>query len=147
MEKVITCPVCLDTDHCFEDVQEQHSSYLCFKCGYMSDSRYTVGSLELADSLKKSPQLIINNQFQDTDRGIVWFPAVINMGHRGIIFPEGNEGDYVWKYAKVIDVPEDEREKYGGHDKRLDIENATIYGKYDFISACEDMGMTKRKFD
>ncbi len=54
MEKVITCPVCLDTDHCFEDVQEQHSSYLCFKCGYMSDSRYTVGSLELADSLKKS---------------------------------------------------------------------------------------------
>ena len=34
MEKVITCPVCLDTDHCFEDVQEQHSSYLCFKCGY-----------------------------------------------------------------------------------------------------------------
>ena len=40
----------------------------------MSDSRYTVGSLELKDSLKKSPQLIINNQFQDTDRGIVGFP-------------------------------------------------------------------------
>ena len=26
MEKVITCPVCLDTDHCFEDVQETFSS-------------------------------------------------------------------------------------------------------------------------
>jgi len=43
MEKVIDCPVCYDTDKCFEDVQEQYSSYLCFKCGFMSDSRYKYG--------------------------------------------------------------------------------------------------------
>ena len=144
MEKVITCPVCLDTDHCFEDVQEQHSSYLCFKCGYMSDSRYTVDSLELADSLKKSPQLIINNQFQDTDRGIVWFPAVINMGHRGIIFPEGNEGDYVWKYASVIEIPKEEQANYNNYSQRLDVDNAQVFNKHDFIGACKAMGITER---
>ena len=55
MEKVITCPVCLDVDHCFEEVQETFSSYLCFNCGFMSDSRYEIGSLKLADNLKKSP--------------------------------------------------------------------------------------------
>jgi len=85
--------------------------------------------------------------YEDKVRNITWLLSVINMGTLGMIFPEGDDDNYVWKYAKVVDVPEDEREKYGGHDKRLDIENATIYGKYDFISACEDMGMTKRKFD
>lgn len=144
MEKVITCPVCLDTDYCFEDVQEQHSSYLCFNCGYMSDSRYTVGSLELADSLKKSPQLIINNQFQDSDRGIVWFPAVINMGPRGIIFPEGNEGDYVWKYASVIEIPKEEQANYNNYSQRLDVDNAQVFNKHDFIGACKAMGITER---
>lgn len=144
MERVITCPHCLDTDHCFEDIQENFSSFLCFKCGYMSDSRYTVGSLELADSLKKSPQLIINNQFQDTDRGIVWFPAVINMGPRGIIFPEGNEGDYVWKYASVIEIPKEEQANYNNYSQRLDVDNAQVFNKHDFIGACKAMGITER---
>ena len=52
MERVIDCPQCFDTDKCFEDVQEEFNSYLCFNCGFMSDSRYEVGSLKLTDSLK-----------------------------------------------------------------------------------------------
>ena len=88
MEKVIDCPVCYDTDKCFEDVQEQYSSYLCFKCGFMSDSRYESGGLQLMDNLKKSPKLVQDLQFEDTQRNIVWFPAVINMGEKGIIFPD-----------------------------------------------------------
>ena len=30
MERVITCPVCYDTDTCFEEMQENYSSYMCF---------------------------------------------------------------------------------------------------------------------
>ncbi len=55
MERVIDCPVCYDTDNCFEDVQENYSSYLCFHCGFMSDSRYEISSLQLVENLKKSP--------------------------------------------------------------------------------------------
>ena len=58
MEKVITCPVCFDVNKCFEDIQETFSSYLCFKCGFMSDSRYEIGSLQLIENLKKSPKLV-----------------------------------------------------------------------------------------
>ncbi len=144
MERVITCPHCLDTDHCFEDIQENFSSFLCFKCGYMSDSRYTVGSLALADGLKNSPKLIINNQFEDKHRDIVWFPAVINMGPRGIIFPEGNEKEYVWKYATVVNISDDEKSKYDNYSQRLDIENAQVFDKNDFIGACKAMGITER---
>ena len=147
MEKVIDCPVCNDVDKCFEDVQETFSSYLCFSCGYMSDSRYEVGSLKLIDNLKQSHQLIQDNKYEDKVRGIIWFPAIINMGELGMIFPEGEKDNkrykYVWKYAKVVEIPEDLREQYDNYDKRLDIENAKIFKQNEFLQACKEMGITK----
>ncbi len=143
MEKVITCPVCFDMDHCFEDIQETFSSYLCFKCGFMSDSRYEIGSLQLTENLKKSPKLVRESKFEDKDRNIVWFPAIINMGKLGIIFPEGDSENYIWKYAKLIEVPEEERAIYDNYDQRLDVESAETFGKYEFIRACKAMGITR----
>ena len=32
MERVVDCPVCYNTDKCFEDVQEEFNYYLCFNC-------------------------------------------------------------------------------------------------------------------
>ena len=143
MERVIICPRCLDTDHCFEEVQETYSSYLCFSCGFMSDSRYSVGSLELIDNLKKSPKLVQDTAFEDEKRNIIWFPSVVNMGDLGMIFPEGTPEEYVWRYAKVIDIPEAEQEKFNNYAKRLDVENAMTFGQYEFVKACEEMGITR----
>ena len=89
MEKVIDCPVCYNTDNCFEEVQDTFSSYLCFACGYMSDSRYEIGSINLIENLKKSPKLVKESQFEDRHSNIVWFPSVINMGKLGMIYTEG----------------------------------------------------------
>jgi len=144
MERVIDCPCCFDTDKCFEDIQEEFSSYLCFACGYMSDSRYKIGSVNLIENLKTSPQLVQDLQYHDKARGIVWFPCVINMGEMGIIFPEGTKKDYKWKYAKLVDIPKEQRDIYEGHTKRLDVENANTYDKDNFLQACKDMGITER---
>ena len=65
MEKVITCPHCLDTDNCFEEVKKTFF-FLCFSCGFMSDSRYEVGNIELIENLKKSPKLVRESQFEDS---------------------------------------------------------------------------------
>ena len=143
MERVIICPQCLDGDHCFEEVQEKYSSYLCFSCGFMSDSRYLAGSPQLIENLKKSPKLVRESKFEDTNRNIVWFPSVINMGSLGMIFPEGTADDYVWKYAKVIDIPKEQQPLYDNHTQRLDVDNAETYSQYEFLKACESMGVTK----
>ena len=95
MEKIIDCPVCYDADQCFEEVQEKYSSFLCFHCGFMSDSRYQLGSLELVDNLKKSP------------------------------------------------IPESDQVQYNNYTKRLDVENAMTFGQYEFMGACEEMGIAK----
>ena len=143
MERVITCPVCWDNNQCFEEVQETFSSYLCFHCGFMSDSRYEVDSLQLLDNLKKSPKLVQELKIEDKERNIMWFPSVINMGELGMIFPEGSPEDYVWKYAKVIDIPEEERHKYDNYDKRLDVDGAFTFSQNEFMKACDEMGITK----
>ena len=54
MERVIVCPVCKDSDTCFEEIQENFSSYMCFNCGFMSDTRYRAGSVELLDNLNRN---------------------------------------------------------------------------------------------
>ena len=144
MEKVITCPHCLDTNNCFEEVQETFSSYLCFSRGFMSDSRYEVGNLQLIENMKSSPQLVRESQFEDKKRGIIWFPSVINMGKLGMIFPEGTKDNYKWKYAKVVDIPESERHMYENHTQRLDIENAETFEQSNFVGACKSMGITQR---
>lgn len=143
MEKVITCPHCFDTDNCFEEIQETFSSYLCFACGFMSDSRYQVGDINLIENLKKSPQLVKESQFEDKTRNIIWFPSVINMGQLGMIYPEGTTDNYVWKYAKVIDISEEERPKYNNYSQRLDVDNAETFEQNNFMGACKAMGITK----
>ena len=143
MEKVIDCPVCFDVNNCFEDVQETFSSYLCFACGFMSDSRYEIGGVDVIENLKKSPQLVRESQFEDKDRGIVWFPSVINMGTLGMIYPEGTSTNYLWKYAKIVDIPKEEQVVYDNYTQRLDVENAETFEQHNFMGACKAMGITK----
>ena len=115
MERVIDCPCCKDTDSCFEEIQENFSSFICFKCGFMSDTRFEKDSLQTIENEKSTPKLVTDLKFHDTERDIIWYPSVINMGALGMIFPEGSPKEWNWRYAKVVDIPEEEREKYDGY--------------------------------
>lgn len=146
MERVIDCPVCYDKDSCFEDVQETFESYMCFNCGFMSHSSYNDENVERVEN---STKLIDELKFFDEERKIYWYPSVVNMGKKGVIFPEGSTELWEWKYAKVIQIPKEEQKQYPvpGKDgqfykEKLDVENAKSYGQYEFLSACKDMGIT-----
>ena len=104
-EKVITCPVCFDNDHCFEEVQDEWSSYICFRCGYTSNS----------------------------------------MGDLGIVYPEGTKTSWTYKLAQPRPLTKEEKkdEKYKGHDRMLDVDNAKEFGQYEFLEALKLMGVVK----
>ena len=149
MERIIDCPVCYDDHQCFEDVQETFTSYICFHCGFMSDSRYSMDKKEFEEYILKAPQLVQELQYKDEERNIVWFPSVVNMGPKGIIYPEGKVESWVWKYAEVVPIKEEEQLDYpipGEDDKyyteKLDVEGAKSYGQYEFLEACKEMGIT-----
>ena len=90
-EILIKCPICFSEQHCFEDTQEKFKSYMCFNCGFMSSSYYKKGTIQRKEHLESTAQLIRELEFFDEERDIYWYPSVVNMGPKGIIFPEGDE--------------------------------------------------------
>ena len=149
MEQKITCPICFSEDKCFEDVQEQDgksfSSYMCFNCGYTSNTAYKWDSPELKKAQTGATQLMNDIALYDEEREIMWFPSVLNMGKLGVIYPEGTENEWVYKLAQVRPLTELEKkdDKYKGHDQILDVENAETFGQYEFLEACQKMGIIK----
>lgn len=146
MESKTSCPICKDLhQNCVVEKTDEggmsFESYICFVCGLTSNSYFALDSEHLEKATENNTQLMNDLKIIDEERGIVWFPSVINMGEKGIIYPDGNVTDWYWNYAAVIDVPEEERDQYDGHDKRLDIENPQKFGQFEFMEACKAMGV------
>ena len=117
MEEKTNCPCDADLyNNCFVEKTEiegkPFESYMCFDCGMTSNSYLAFDSDKLEEYTKNNSELMNDLKIMDEERGIVWFPSVINMGEKGIIYPDGVLSDWYWHYAKVIDIPEEDREKY-----------------------------------
>tara|TARA_Y100000310_G_scaffold131970_1_gene131079 strand:- start:1717 stop:2166 length:450 start_codon:yes stop_codon:yes gene_type:complete len=148
MESKTNCPLCKDLHkNCVVEQTEVNGepfvSYICFECGLTTNSYFALDSEHLEKATENNTQLMNDLKIIDEERGLVWFPSVINMGEKGIIYPDGLVNDWYWHYASVIDVPEDERDQYDGHDRRLDLENPRIFGQFEFMDACLAMGIIK----
>ena len=63
MESVVDCPICSDVNRCFEETQEEYSSFMCFNCGFMSDTRFT----EENDSQIEQKATILTNKLKTFD--------------------------------------------------------------------------------
>jgi len=151
METKITCPVCR-SQNCFEQEMESLKSYLCVGCGYTSNSLYTKDSKELKQMLTTTAELIRNLEFYDEERKLFWYPTVIRVADKGMIFPEGDENDYHWAFAPVVEIPKEEQEKYpipGAdgelYESRLAVEQRQTFDKNDFIGACNAIGIVVEK--
>jgi hypothetical protein len=146
-ETKVTCPNCMNTDKCFEEQVsiEDFSSFMCFNCGYTSNTAYKNDSKPLEQMMDSATQLMRDISIYDYDRKIHWFPSVLNMGKLGIIFPEGTKDNWSWRFAKVRELSEEEQQdpQYEGHTQTLDVENAEVFGQHEFLEACREMGIVK----
>ena len=148
-EKVITCPNCFNDKRCFEDEQvleeKKFSSFMCFNCGFTSNSTYTWDSPDLKKAQIGSSQLMNDISFYDEERELMWFPSVLNMGKLGVVYPDGVQSSWNYKLAEVRKLTDLELkdDKYKGHDSILDVANAKTYGQHEFLDACKEMGIIK----
>tara|TARA_R110001599_G_scaffold198575_4_gene395438 strand:- start:928 stop:1380 length:453 start_codon:yes stop_codon:yes gene_type:complete len=143
----ITCPNCFTDTQCFqEEVQvENFSSYMCFQCGFTSNSLYKNDSSELKKINESSTELMREISMYDYDRKIHWFPSVLNMGKLGLIYPEGSKNNWSWKLAEVRKLSKEEQKQpqYAEHEYTLDVENSKEFGQHEFLQACKEMGIVK----
>ena len=144
-EVKITCPNCFDNSQCFEETAMDFKSYMCFNCGFTSNSAYVKDSQALKKAEESSTELMRDVSIFDYDRKIHWFPSILNMGKLGMIYPEGTKDNWVWKFAEVRKLsPEEQKDPvYEGNEYTLDMDNAKQYGQYEFMNACVEMGIIK----
>lgn len=149
MEQKSNCPTFSGELHtCFvETTKEGFESHLCFDCGYTTNSALKMGSEKCSKLTQSFTKLVRDLKIEDDDKGLEWYPSVINMGAMGMIFPEGNRDKWWYSVAKVVPIPEEKRPEYpkpdgsGNYETFLDIDNAIQYSPNKFLNACKDLGI------
>ena len=147
----IICPH-YGSHNCFhEEVGEGVTSYLCMSCGYTSNDLFKTDTIELTAYEQPMPELYKAIKYVDSERGITWYPTVMNAPNLGLVFVDGaEETDWKWKAAPAVDVAEDEREKYPipgqpgeYYTKRVNMSLAKDFEQNEFTEACKYIGLIK----
>ena len=148
MEKKTNCPTFNGDSHsCFvETTEDGFKSYICFDCGYTSNSALKLG--ECDEETQNYTGLVKELKIEDRERGLEWYPSLINMGTLGMIYPEGAPELWYYKVAKVKEIAEKDRENYpkpegGYYETFLDVDGSESFSKYQFLDACKALGITQ----
>ena len=163
-DKLVDCKCC-KSNACYESEfttkEGKIQTWICMTCGFTTNSTMTDDSETLKQTLELTADLIKDLR-QDHD-GLVYFPTVITMPSKGMIFPDPIKGsstldfdykknkskmDWQWTVVKAINIPEDEQEKYPDptnpgnfYKHRMDMKNVKHFNKLEFMDAAEELGM------
>jgi len=148
MEQKTKCPCPLKQENsCFvEKTDEGFESYLCFDCGYTTNSALKLN--DCSDETQNYTSLVKDLKIDDEERQLEWYPSVLNMGTLGMVYPEGTPKLWNYKVAKVKPIPESDRKNYPKEDGTfyetfLDVDGAESFKPEEFLEACKCIGMTQ----
>jgi hypothetical protein len=142
MNNLIICDRC-SSDACMVDeVSIDIKTYMCFGCGFQSNSLMKEGETFYEEQLEALPELY-KDLITEDKHGKKWIPSNINVPDKGMIFANGNDiTNWVWSAVKAIPVSEEEKIKYpipGKKDQyykwRMDMSTIKHFAERDFIDA------------
>lgn len=128
-DKLIQCPVC-GSQLCYEYDHTQYKQWMCFSCGYGSTSHMVEGSDFVTSSKQSLPELIKDLEFID-DNKTVWYPSVINIPEKGILFPNGhNKFDWKWAVAPLVKISKEEKSRFPkGQTHKVDLKKIEYFDR------------------
>jgi len=135
---IVSCPLCKERSlHVIGSTQEQILQ--CINCGYVSSPKY-VGNKKTNEEFKKLQPDMQKWSKEALER--IWIPTIMTLP-TGLIYPfDDEEGNMKWGYAKMVDIPENERHEYPVegqkdtyYERRYDMEDAEIFDEFIFAMA------------
>ena len=148
MDNLTKCPCC-GSDACsISPLAPAIDAHLCWTCGFNTHTGMVDGS-EFEKTTYESTAEIIKDLKQVHD-GLAWYPKVINLQEKGMVFPEWNKRlqDWYWAAVKAIPITEEEKEKYPDpanpgefYKFRMDMKNIKRFNKLEFMDAAELIGL------
>ena len=160
-DKLVNSPIC-DSNACYESEFTTQDglikTWLCMTSGYTSNTTMTLDSEALKQTLELTADLIKDLRQDHEPPGggevLAWFPTVITMPERGMIFPEPVKGtnDWQWTCVKAIEIPEEEQNKYPDpknpgefYKHKMDMKTPYKFDKLCFMDAAEELGMFQKQ--
>ena len=145
---LIECPCCSSNACSKTPISSILDVYLCWTCGFTTNSQMVDGSDFEKENYEHTAEII--KDLKQTHNKLTWYPKVINLQERGMVFPEWNKRskDWYWAAVKAIPVGEDEKEKYPDpanpgkfYPFRMDMKNIKRFHKNEFMDAAENIGI------
>jgi len=149
MEQKILSPVNGNTEFCFQsdDSKTGITSYLDYDTGYTSNSKLEIDSEYVEQAESNQPKLVTDLRVEDHLRNLIWYPSVINIPGKGMIFPMGTKQEWTWEVMRVREVTEEEKEQYplpegqeGFFKTILDVKGKINFDKQQFMEALKQIG-------
>jgi hypothetical protein len=127
------------------DDQTNTTSYMCMESGFTTTDNMKIGSDVVEKYETQLSELMRVCKLEDKDRGLMWYPAFLQMQGIGMLYPVGTtREDLKWEVSKVVLITGDERKQYPVPGKeneyftsRLDVENAERFEGNEFELALD----------
>ena len=149
--ELIKCPCC-GSDACSKTTSPDGTDvYLCWTCGMTTNSLMENESDFERENYERTAEII--KDLKQVHDNLAWYPKVINLQEKGMVFPEWNKRlkDWYWAAVKSIPVTEEEKEKYPDptnpgkfYENRMDMKNIKRFNKLEFMDAAEMIGIFEK---
>ena len=130
MDSLIICSKC-GSDACYkQEVNEKITNYMCYGCGFISNTLMKDGEEYWEQQLMTLPELYKDLIYKD-ENNQYWIPNTVNQPELGMVFANGvDKNNWSWSAVKAVEVKDKEKIKYpipgkpGEYYKhRMDMEN------------------------
>lgn len=148
MDDFKECPCC-GSNACIETpTPDGNIIQQCWTCGMTTNSLMVDGGDFERQNYSQTAELI--KDLKQVHNNLAWYPKIINLPEKGMVFPEWNKRvkDWYWAAVKAILVTEEEKEKYPDptnpgefYKYKMDIQNMKRYSKDCFMDAAEEIGI------
>lgn len=132
-----------DSDTCFKISNDKITIYLCFSCGFTTNTFMTKEnapkSEEVMPNLYKDLKFVDNNQ-------LAWYPNSVTLDDKSMVFADGTGvDDWKWAAVKSIEITEEEKEKFPNSTHRADMTTIKHFEEKDFMEALSYVGYFELK--
>ena len=140
-DQLTTCPRCT-SDACYHVDNEGHNVWFCYGCGFMSDSTKKTGTDILIQFEETLPELYKALKYADKESECVFYPSVINIPLKGMVFADGSSAlDWRWAAVAATEIPEGEKNKFPPNQThKMDMTTIQHFDEKDFMDALEHIG-------
>jgi hypothetical protein len=147
MDNLIICNHC-GSDACYVDeVNQDIKTYFCYGCGFQSNSLMKEDETFYEEQISILPELYKDLMFKDGEK--VWFPSMINIPSKGMVFANGpSVSEWKWAAVKAVPVTAEEAEKYPIPGKkgeyytwRMDMTTLQEFPEKEFMEALSYIGV------